>query len=153
LASASSEIQKVEDSLCSISTTYPQSIRQWCEFIDRFASEHGIPADLIAAVMLQESNGDPLAYSKSGAVGLLQVMPRDGLASGFMCINGPCFASRPTIIELQDPEFNISYGASMLANLIQHYGGIRDGLLHYGPENVGYYYADKVLAIYQNYQE
>jgi soluble lytic murein transglycosylase-like protein len=101
--------------------------------------------------MLQESGGNHLAYSHSGAVGLLQVMPRDGIAAGFMCKNGPCFAKRPTISELQDPEFNINYGAGMLSGLNNKYLDIREALKSYGPMDVGYAYADKVLAIYSRY--
>lgn len=136
---------------CAISSGYPHSIQQWCEIISRYASENGVDPNLIAAVMLQESGGNPQAYSKSGAVGLLQVMPRDGLASGFMCINGPCFASRPSSQELYDPEFNIAYGTRMLAGLIQRHGNVRDALRAYGPMNVGYYYADIVLGIFNRY--
>jgi soluble lytic murein transglycosylase-like protein len=108
--------------------------------------------NLIAAVMLQESGGQHLAYSKSGAVGLMQVMPRDGIAASFICKNGPCFASRPTIEELQDPDYNVNYGTRMLASLNTRYGNIRDALKSYGPKDVGYYYADKVLSIYNHYQ-
>ena len=100
--------------------------------------------------MVQESGGNPDAYSHSGAVGLMQVMPRDGLAAGFMCVNGPCFGSRPSMSELYDPEFNVSYGTRMLSGLVAKRGSVRDGLMAYGPANVGYYYADKVLAIYEN---
>ena len=101
--------------------------------------------------MLQESGGDPQAYSSSGAVGLMQVMPNDGLAAGFLCSGGPCFANRPSIEELQDPEFNIDYGTRMLASLVDKYGDVQDALKAYGPANVDYCYADKVLAIYSNY--
>jgi soluble lytic murein transglycosylase-like protein len=85
-------------------------------------------------------------------VGLMQVMPRDGLAASFECINGPCFASRPTIEELQDPSFNVEYGVRMLAGLNARLGGLREALKAYGPMDVGYSYADKVLAIYENYR-
>ena len=81
-----------------------------------------LPPNLIAAVILQESGGDATAYSSSGAVGLMQVMPRDGIAASFECINGPCFASRPTIEELQDPRFNIEYGTRMLARFNRQTG-------------------------------
>ncbi|NTU75976.1 MAG: lytic transglycosylase domain-containing protein, partial [Anaerolineaceae bacterium] len=84
--------------------------------------------------------------------GLMQVMPRDGIAANFMCANGPCFASRPSIQELYDPEFNISYGARMLAGLINKRGSIRDGLQAYGPMDVGYYYADLVIKIMNTYR-
>jgi hypothetical protein len=82
----------------------------------------------------------------------MQVMPRDGLAADFMCINGPCFASRPTIAELQDPEFNLAYGSRMLANLYAKHGTYREALFRYGPMDMGYRYADLVLNIWENYQ-
>ena len=115
------------------------------------SEKHNVPANLIAAVMLQESGGDPLSYSGSGAVGLMQVMPRDGIASTFMCANGPCFASRPTIEELENPEYNIDYGTGYLASLYQRHGDWREALFRYGPINMGYYYADLVMKIWESY--
>lgn len=137
---------------CVLSASVRPEVRQWCVLVMRYAAENNLDPNLIAAVMTQESGGNPQAYSKSGAVGLMQVMPRDGLAAGFMCPNGPCFASRPSMEELFDPEFNIAYGTRMLAGLIQKYGNVRDALMKYGPANVGYYYADIVLNIYSSYQ-
>jgi len=137
---------------CPLSPKYPVTILQWCDLIQKYAQQNELPAELIAAVMLQESGGDPSSYSESGAVGLLQVMPRDGIAASFQCPNGPCFASRPSMAELQDPEFNISFGARMLAGLVRKYGNNRDALKYYGPAGVDYYYADKVLAIFDNYR-
>ncbi len=86
--------------------------------------------------------------SSMGAVGLMQVMPKDGIAASLVCINGPCFAGRPSTQELLDPEFNLDYGSGMLSRLINDRGSIRDALKAYGPRDVGYTYADKVLAIY-----
>jgi len=140
------------DGECSISSRFPEKVRRWCDLIERYATEYGLDPNLIAAVILQESGGNPEAYSKSGAVGLMQVMPRDGIAANFMCKNGPCFASRPSMEELFDPEFNIAYGTRMLAGLIQRTGDIREALRAYGPINVGYYYADIVLRIYETYR-
>lgn len=137
---------------CLVSHSFPQGILQWCEIITRYASQAELAPNLIAAVILQESGGDAVAYSSSGAVGLMQVMPRDGIAASFECINGPCFASRPTIIELQDPGFNIEYGSGMLAGLIARLGSEREALKAYGPMDMGYSYADRVLAIYENYR-
>lgn len=139
-------------STCSISPMYPASIQQWCDLIERYAAENGLDPNLISAVMLQESAGKSDAYSKSGAVGLLQVMPRDGLAASFMCINGPCFADRPSMSELYDPETNVAYGANMLSGLIGRFGNVRDALKAYGPKDVGYYYADIILGIFNSYQ-
>jgi hypothetical protein len=39
----------------------------------------------------------------------------------------------------------------MLAGLVRRTGSLRDALKSYGPMDVGYYYADKVLGIYQRY--
>lgn len=135
---------------CSIHSGYGDNILQWCSLIEKYAFENNLDPELIAALITQESNGDANAYSHSGAVGLMQVMPRDGLAENFMCPAGPCFADRPTITELNDPEFNISYGTKMLASLIQKYGDVREALKSYGPMNVDYYYADIVLGIYNS---
>jgi len=137
---------------CSLPASYPNAILQWCPTIEANARKTGFPADLIAAVVLQESSGDPLAYSSSGAVGLMQVMPQDGLAAEFVCINGPCFASRPTIVELEDPEFNLAYGSQMLADLYAKYGSYREALFRYGPMDMGYAYADLVLSIWESYR-
>jgi len=137
---------------CEVSDRYPQKIRQWCEIITEFADQAELPANLVAAVILQESGGDASAYSASGAVGLMQVMPRDGIAASFECINGPCFASRPSIEELQNPNYNIEYGTRMLAGLSSKLGSLREALKAYGPMDMGYSYADRVLAIYEKYR-
>jgi soluble lytic murein transglycosylase-like protein len=144
-------VEQDENNNCTISNAYPQDVRQWCEQIMRHARNNRLEPDLIAALIWQESGGNPTAYSKSGAVGLMQVMPRDGISASFQCINGPCFTNRPSISELERPNFNIKYGTGMLAGLFNKYGDIREALKYYGPMNVDYYYADKVLNIYQTY--
>jgi soluble lytic murein transglycosylase-like protein len=149
-SSTSNEISP--SNTCALSEQYPSSILQWCDLIMQHADENGLPPSLVAALIWQESGGNPTAYSASGAVGLMQVMPRDGIASSFMCINGPCFASRPATAELEDPEFNIEYGTRMLAGLLSRYQDMREALMRYGPQDVGYSYADKVLGIYERYR-
>jgi len=149
---AATEIASVEQVLsssadCALLDHYPAKTQPWCGLIEKSAAKYGVDALLVASVMLQESGGQPEVMSSSGAVGLMQVMPRDGIAAGFQCINGPCFASRPTIEELKDPAFNVDYGVRMLAGLIERHGDIREALKSYGPYNVGYRYADQVLAI------
>lgn len=138
---------------CQIAGQYPAEVQQWCGLITASAEQYGLDPNLVAAVILQESGGDASAYSRSGAVGLMQVMPSDGLAADFMCINGPCFAARPTMEALFDGQFNIDYGTRMLAGLINKHGDLREALLAYGPMDIGYRYADTVLSIYQNYQD
>lgn len=135
------------NSSCEFQERYPAKILPWCTLIEEAADQYGVDALLIAAVMLQESGGQAEVLSNSGAVGLMQVMPRDGIAATFQCINGPCFTNRPSIAELKDPSFNVDYGVRMLAGLNEKHGDIREALKSYGPYDVGYSYADKVLTI------
>jgi soluble lytic murein transglycosylase-like protein len=138
---------------CGVSPAFPESVRQWCSIITRMSDEQGLPPDLIAAVIWQESGGDPQAVSHSGAVGLMQVMPRDGIASSFSCVNGPCFSGRPHSDQLRNPEFNVQYGTQMLARMFERHGNLRDALKAYGPMDRGYSYADRVLGLYRQYGE
>lgn len=138
---------------CQVSPEFPQKILKWCSLITRYATERNLEPDLLAALILQESGGNPGAYSNSGAVGLMQVMPRDGIAASFDCPNGPCFKNRPTMAQLKDPEFNVAYGTKMLAGLEKKYGSLREALRYYGPADVGYYYSDIVLSIYKRYRQ
>jgi soluble lytic murein transglycosylase-like protein len=134
---------------CSIGAGFSENIRRWCDLITRTAGKNNLDPDLIAAVMTVESAGNPDAYSHSGAVGLMQVMPRDGIAASFTCVNGPCFANRPSMAELYQPEYNLEYAGKMLAGLINRHGNWRDALHAYGPAGAGYSYADKVLGVYE----
>lgn len=138
---------------CRHKERYPAGIVDWCQMIEDSARQFGLDPLLIAAVIKVESGGQPEVISHSGAVGLMQVMPRDGVAAGFQCINGPCFAARPTTDELKDPAFNVMYGTRLLAGLIERNGNIRDALKSYGPYDVGYWYADLVLQLYESLRE
>jgi len=149
-------VQPTEPATCIFQ--YPENIEPWCFLIEEASLKYGVDPFLIGAVMTQESGGNPEAYSSSGAVGLVQVMPNDGIAANFICANGPCFADRPSSEELFDPAINVNYGTGMLAGLITKYGDTREGLLHYGPDCTltdpdcpdPYFYADIVLGIYEN---
>lgn len=147
-APPSNPVELASAETCALYDRYPDKVKPWCVLIEASSAEHGVDPLLIAAVMLQESGGQPEVLSTSGAVGLMQVMPRDGIAASFQCVNGPCFASRPSIEELKDPAFNVNFGVRMLAGLIARHGDVREALKSYGPYDVGYRYADQVLAIY-----
>lgn len=125
------------------------AVRRWCPLIMHAADRYQLDPHLIAALILVESGGDPQAYSSSGAVGLMQVMPRDGIAERFWCADRPCFADRPSIAELQDPAFNVDYGAMLLRSNVDRYGLLREALRAYGPLYVDNHYADLVLATYE----
>jgi len=147
---AAASVEEQPSTSCGNPERYPTKVQAWCGLIESSAAKYGVDSLLVASVMLQESGGQPEVMSSSGAVGLMQVMPRDGIAAGFQCVNGPCFASRPTIEELKDPAFNVDYGVRMLAGLIEKHGDVREALKSYGPYDVGYRYADQVLAIHNS---
>lgn len=139
---------------CAISGQFPLNVTRWCRSITTHARQNNLPPDLVAALIWLESGGNAIAYSQSGAVGLMQVMPRDGLAADFVCSGKPCFAQRPSIRELRNPEYNIQYGTQMLQSLVAKHGGnYREALREYGPIDVGYSYADDVLSLYRRYGE
>jgi soluble lytic murein transglycosylase-like protein len=137
---------------CDSIARFPESIKKYCFHILTAAQENNLDPVLIAAVIFQESGGDESAVSRSGAIGLMQVMPRDGKANTFMCKNGPCFADRPSGEELLEPTYNISYGSHLLADLIQWMGGLREGLKSYGPLHMDYLYADRIVSIMEQYR-
>jgi hypothetical protein len=137
---------------CFLSPRFPDKVLRWCGWIAAHSAEADLPPDLVAALIWHESGGNPTIYSRSGAVGLMQIMPRDGKAAEFRCKNGPCFANRPTSKELEDPNFNIRYGTRLLSSLVRHHkGDLREALKSYGPYDVGYSYADTILAVFRQY--
>lgn len=141
-----------ESEKLELSDLFPNQIQKWKSLIEQSAHQYGVDPNLIGAVMLQESGGQAEVISSSGAVGLMQVMPRDGIASTFICEGQPCFSNRPTIESLLVPDFNIDYGVGMLSRLIAKKGSVLEALYHYGPYDVGYSYAEIVLNIYQKYK-
>ncbi len=137
---------------CEVSDRFPEQVLQWCDLITGYAQVNQLEPDLIAAMVWYESGGNQSAYSKDGAVGLMQVMPRDGKAANFDCPDGPCFRNRPTINQLRDPEYNLRYGTWFLSQLLaSHAGDLREALKDYGPIGVDYAYADTVLQLYYTY--
>lgn len=120
-------------------------ILSYCEPITTSAQKYGIDPETIATLIYYESRGDANDINPvSGATGLMQIIPRDSKYQP-MCVEGPCFADRPTTNQLLDPEFNIDYGSWYLSTRVEYWGSLREGLFHYGPVDVGYTYADTII--------
>lgn len=58
-----------------LSPIFTKEVQHWSDDIVRWANAAGVDPNLAATVMQIESCGDPRATSRSGAMGLFQVMP------------------------------------------------------------------------------
>jgi soluble lytic murein transglycosylase-like protein len=59
----------------TISAVFTPEVQYWGGKIQGWAAAAGLDPNLVATVMQIESCGDPKALSRSGAIGLFQVMP------------------------------------------------------------------------------
>jgi soluble lytic murein transglycosylase-like protein len=89
--------------------------------IDRAAALYNVPAELVRAVIQAESAGDASAVSRTGARGLMQLMPR---TAGDMFVQDPV-----------DPAQNIMGGTRYLRYLANQFQG--DMLLTIAAYNAG----------------
>jgi len=104
------------------------------------ARNYDLDAALLAAVIYRESKFDPRARSRSGAVGLMQLLPStaEGIA---LNTGGKAFV----VADLVDPEINVRYGAFYLRRLLRKYEDERLALAAYnaGQRNVDEWLADQ----------
>ena len=103
------------------------------------ARNYQLDPALLAAVIYQESKFKADARSKSGAIGLMQLLP--ATANGIAIHTG---GTRFRTADLYDPEINVRYGAWYLRHLLEKYGDERTALAAYnaGQDNVDRWRAD-----------
>ena len=87
------------------------------DIYQKAAAATGLPAELIKKVAMAESNQNPVAVSKAGAQGIMQIMPSNFAALG--------------ITDARNPQQNIMGGARLLAQLYKQYGNYEDALRAY----------------------
>jgi len=103
------------------------------QLIGAHAAAHGLPPELVRAVVTVESSGRPDARSNRGAVGLMQITPvalRDVRARNPHIPDG----------DLTDPDYNLLIGTTYLAQLLSRFDGdLRLALAgyHMGPTKLG----------------
>src|SRR6202011_3917949 len=57
-----------------LGTGVPDSVRRWDGLIEKYSAEFRLDPNLVAAVMMTESGGNPSATSAKGGIGLMQVI-------------------------------------------------------------------------------
>jgi soluble lytic murein transglycosylase-like protein len=125
------------------------------QIIIQAASRHKVDPALVKAIIRAESGYNPMAVSKKGAMGLMQLMPRTAEALG---------------VEDEDifnPENNIDAGVKYLKQLLtQFHGNVRLAVAAYNagtkkvrkykdipPYKATRHYVNKVLEYYQYYKK
>lgn len=91
-----------------VSDSPPDAVTRWWELIEPAADQYKVDPVLIAAIMMQESGGNPNAQSRAGANGLMQVL------------GGPF-----------DPQPNVALGVHILAGHLQTFKDLRPALAAY----------------------
>jgi soluble lytic murein transglycosylase-like protein len=85
--------------------------------VHQAAQRHALDADLLFALMRQESGFEPRAVSRAGARGLMQLMPAT--------------ARRYGVTQIHDPGENIAGGSAYLRDLINRFGRLELALAAY----------------------
>jgi soluble lytic murein transglycosylase-like protein len=121
--------------------------------ISNAAVKHDVDPALIKAIIMAESEFNPLATSKRGAIGLMQIMPNTATTFG--------------IKDMYNPVHNINTGAEYLKILMNQFGGdleLTIAAYHAGSSKVREYngippfettksYVKKVFEYYKHYQD
>ena len=103
--------------------------------IAKHAAANGVPASLVHRIVKRESNYNPQAVGRGGALGLMQIKHATARGMGY---GGPPSG-------LLDAETNLSFGVPYLAGAYRVAGGNQDRTVAYYAS--GYYYAAKRLGL------
>lgn len=93
--------------------------------VTKYAEEYSLSVPLVYGVIKTESDFDPTAVSKAGAVGLMQIMP--STYEYLVTLTGEEY----DVESLKDPETNIRYGCLQLSRMKNRFGDGKEMLAAY----------------------
>lgn len=117
---------------------YPLAYR---ELIERHGKSFDVPADLMQALMREESSLDPEIVSWAGAVGLTQLMPTTANA-----VAGQLKLGKVTNAQLRQPDLNVRLGTAYLGQMLKRWKGnpaLAAASYNAGPGAVSRWIADR----------
>jgi soluble lytic murein transglycosylase-like protein len=103
--------------------------------IAQYAAANGVPETLVHHIVRRESNYNPRAAGRGGALGLMQIKHATARGMGY---TGPASG-------LLDPSTNLAYAVPYLAGAYRVAGGNEDRAVAYYAS--GYYYVAKRLGL------
>jgi soluble lytic murein transglycosylase-like protein len=118
-----------------------EEINRLSKIIVRHSRNKNLDPKLVAAIVVVESSGNPLAISGAKSIGLMQIhLPTWSQVVDFTTKNP------------FDPEVNIEIGTAILSDYLKNYKDLRSALAAYeGSGNPdGSDYPNKILEIYQS---
>ena len=108
------------------------------EMIDDIATRSGVDPNIVKAIIVEESGGNPNAVGDNGeSIGLMQIQPKHHKKR----------MEELGIVSLFDPQENVILGCSILSDLYDKYGNYEDALSVYNSGNAedGKAYAERIL--------
>lgn len=94
--------------------------------LQKYSAQRGLDPYVVAALVAQESNFDPVVVSHANAYGLMQVLPSTGRSLARKLGVRP-FSTR----RLQEAEVNVRLGTQFFADSIRKFGGVHFALAAY----------------------
>ena len=112
--------------------TMPSEILQvifpvdYWDLLRKYSASRGLDPYLVAALVVQESNFDPIIRSHANAIGLMQILPSTARAYGRK-LGIRNYSER----RLTDAEVNVIIGTQIFADTIKKFGGVHFALAAY----------------------
>jgi soluble lytic murein transglycosylase len=112
----------------------------WRREVEEASARAGVDRALVAAVVREESSFSPVALSRAGARGLMQLMPQTARQAVAQLGAPPGDADA-----LEEPAVNLALGTTVLAGLLREFGTPQLAIAAYnaGPHRVRQWWKDR----------